>query len=102
VKGYFPKVTEKVLFPGSAKYDFAFVDGDHSFDAVVNDLLRLRELLNSDAYVLLHDAFNAGISMAIQQGIKTFGYWDCGRIGRVMNNLCGDKVYGGFHLLLNK
>jgi hypothetical protein len=39
VKGYFQKDIEKVLLPGSAKYNFAFVDGDHSFDAVVNDLL---------------------------------------------------------------
>lgn len=102
VQGFFPKDIEKVVLPDGIRYDFAFVDGDHSYNAVLNDLTSLPEILSKEAYVLLHDAYNAEVNAAIQEAQKKSRYQDCGRIGRVMNDICGDELYGGFHLLLNK
>lgn len=36
-------------------FDFAFIDGDHRFDAVFNDFFYIDKLLNTGGYVLFHD-----------------------------------------------
>ena len=99
VKGLFPNDIEKVKLANGAGYDLVFVDGDHSYNAVLEDLRHVRQLMSSDAYVLLHDAYNEDVSRAIQESVRNSWYRDCGTIGRVVNDTCGDQLYGGFHLL---
>jgi predicted O-methyltransferase YrrM len=99
VKGFFPADIDKVRLPGGARYDLAFVDGDHSYAAVSGDLRALCSLLNDESYVLLHDAFNDQVARAIREAVTEGCYLDCGRVGRVFNDTLPPELYGGFHLL---
>ena len=102
VKGFFPQDIDKVILPDGEKYDFVFVDGDHSYSGVLNDLKYLPEILNKNAYVLLHDAYNADVKRAIHHAINKYAYHDCGMVGRVKNDIYSNDLYGGLHLLLVK
>lgn len=37
------------------KFDFVFIDGNHSYDGVKSDYLKFKQLLNPDGYLGLHD-----------------------------------------------
>ncbi len=49
-----PQVREKLL-PYAGKFDFSFIDGDHSYRGLKQDLFLARELLQPGAIVVLHD-----------------------------------------------
>lgn len=100
VEGYFPRDIAKVMPPGGAKFDFAFVDGDHRYEGVLADLRALGAILNGGAHVLLHDAYHDGVDRAIRDAVKSGWFSDGGRVGRVINDLTPGELYGGFHLLL--
>jgi hypothetical protein len=86
--------------PAGALFDFAFIDGDHRYQGVLNDLRALAPILNNGAYVLLHDAYHEGVDRAIREAVTGRWFRDAGRIGRVRNDLSPSELYGGFHLLL--
>lgn len=99
VKGLFP---QDIKLIEDNKFDFVFLDGNHSYDGVLSDLSFLPQVMNNYSYVLLHDAYNADVDSAIKEAIAKYGYIDCGRIGRVKNDLSANELYGGLHLLLRK
>lgn len=99
VRGYFPMDIDNLAFPSGQRFDFVFVDGNHTTEAVTADLLALVRILSAGAYVLLHDAYNPGVAAAIQRVIEQHIYMDCGIIGRVRNDILLDDIYGGLHLL---
>jgi predicted O-methyltransferase YrrM len=41
------------------KFDFIFIDGDHSYDGVKSDYLKFKQLLNSDGYLGFHDVVSS-------------------------------------------
>jgi hypothetical protein len=45
----------KQLLPYKRKIDFAFVDGDHSYEGLRQDIILVRELLRPGAFMALHD-----------------------------------------------
>lgn len=49
-----PRVRDK-LIPFKGKIDFAFVDGDHSYKGLRQDIFLVRELLKPGALMALHD-----------------------------------------------
>ena len=57
---------------GDLRFDFVFVDGDHSVEGVARDLEGVLPLLNAPAYILFHDAHipdvRAGIFKVLNQG----------------------------------
>jgi len=59
-----PKVREKLL-PYADKVDFAFVDGDHSYKGLRQDIFLAKEMLHVGGLMALHD---------------TMGVWDCKRV----------------------
>lgn len=99
VKGYFPRDFERSRRLRELRFDLAFVDGDHSYRGVLEDLRYLPRILEPDAYVLLHDAYNAEVGRAIEEAVRECGYHDCGVVGRVRNDSCGDELFGGLRLL---
>jgi len=98
VKGYFPWDFERSPELAALRFDLAFIDGDHGYDGVFEDLRRLPKFLLPDSYVLLHDASNAEVSKAIDRAIEECGYRDCGKVGRITNTSEG-SLYGGLRLL---
>lgn len=46
----------KQHIPGTI--DFAFVDGDHSYDGVMSDFNKVYPLMSNDGTIVLHDSFN--------------------------------------------
>jgi len=102
VQGYFPSDIDKVRLPGGVRYDLAFVDGDHTYAAVLADLKALVQILNDEAYVLLHDAYHEDVQRAIQEVVADGLYHDAGLVSRVLNDSVPGGPYGGFHLLRYK
>ena len=49
-----PRVREKLL-PFAGKIDFAFVDGDHSYRGLKQDIFLTKELLKPGSLMVLHD-----------------------------------------------
>lgn len=102
VEGFFPRDIAKVRPPGGAKFDFAFVDGNHRYEGVFGDLEALGAILNDGALVLLHDAYNSDVDRAIRDSVQAGWYSDGGRVGRVRNDLTPGELYGGLHLLAKR
>jgi len=54
-----PEVREKLL-PFAGKIDFAYVDGDHSYRGLRQDIFLARELMRPGALMVLHDTLAVG------------------------------------------
>jgi predicted O-methyltransferase YrrM len=52
IQGLSSEITDKLK---DKKYDIIFHDADHSFQGVYSDLIKLKELLNEDGFVTVHD-----------------------------------------------
>lgn len=101
-QGFFPRDLHRVLPPGGEKFDFVFVDGDHRYEGVLDDLRALPPIMADGGVALLHDAFHADVDRAIRHAVSAGWYSDGGRVGRVRNDLTPGVDYGGLHLLVNK
>jgi predicted O-methyltransferase YrrM len=69
----------------SFKCKFAFIDGDHGYEAVCNDIKNIEKYLVSGAWICFDDAFSSydGISRAIQEKIiDNPRYSNCQQITR--------------------
>ena len=42
----------------NGKIDFAFIDGDHSYDGIKNDFLKVYPLLSEEGAIALHDTYS--------------------------------------------
>lgn len=100
-RGFFPQDIQKALPPMDEKFDFVFVDGNHSYDGVSADLHALGGIMQPGACVLLHDAYHSGVDQAIRDALAAGLFSNGGRVGRVLNDLDPSADYGGFHLLVN-
>lgn len=61
-------------------FDFAFIDGDHSYQGVVDDINGVLECLADSAYLLFHDAYFHDVRDGIDAGLRQHGdvLQDCG------------------------
>lgn len=100
VNGYFPRDFNASSI--QEPFDFVFVDGDHSYQGVLDDLRYLPEIIAAETHILLHDAFNAEVARGIQQAVDEVAYTDCGIVGRVVNDSLGSEHFGGLRLLLHR
>jgi hypothetical protein len=64
------------------KFDFALIDGDHSYNQVISDIEATCELLADDAVVLLHDAHYHEVADAINAVLDRYPgrLIDCGMV----------------------
>jgi SAM-dependent methyltransferase len=105
--GHSPQALPEVEALAGGKFDFAFIDGDHSYQPVVNDTLGVLDHLADQAYLLYHDAFFFEVRDAIDHCVKTRGdvLQDCGVIVRSgvrwsgYNDEADTIRYGGMRLL---
>jgi predicted O-methyltransferase YrrM len=97
VEGRFPQDLKP---PSSdARFDFAFVDGDHSFEGLSRDLSHLPAYMEPGSLLLLHDAFNEEVGRAIESVLAGDEYLDCGMIGGALSEPRPGERFGGFRLL---
>lgn len=70
------------------KFDVIFIDGDHSYQMVLNDLYQSYELSSDEAWFLLHDADNVEILQAVDTFLDSVtGIVDCGVYGETIKLL---------------
>lgn len=64
------------------RFDFALIDGDHSYNQVVSDIEATCELLADDAVILLHDAHYHEVADAIDAVLDRYPgrLIDCGMV----------------------
>lgn len=72
--------------------DFLLIDGDHSYEGTLQDIVQSFALVAPGAHVLVHDAFNPPIRDAIADGIRATGFVDCG-LTCVHGNPLDDSTY---------
>jgi predicted O-methyltransferase YrrM len=103
IVGRSPDDLPKARDAAGGLFDFAFVDGDHSFEGVKRDIEGIRPFLAPGAAILLHDAYHPPVARAIALAPE-LGYTPGGMLARTRND--GVHVesgriipYGGVELL---
>lgn len=72
VTGPSPDVLPQAAAMISEKFDFAMIDGDHSYEGVVKDIEGALPLLANRAYLLFHDCHYFEIEEAINFALKKY------------------------------
>ena len=94
----FPQASSAV----GGKFDFALIDGDHSTEGVVRDIQGVLPHLESNAYLLFHDAHNAEVIEGIERALRepANGLTDCGLLSTEKTLDATPGVFwGGLRLL---
>ena len=79
-RGRSPMAISAIAQKANAPFDFAFIDGDHSNQGVVDDIEGVLTYLADSAYLLLHDAYFYEVREAIDASIRQHSdvLQDCG------------------------
>ena len=67
VEGYSPQVLPKAVEVAGGKFDFALIDGDHTYKGVLRDARGMLPHLTANAYLLFHDSFFADVARGLNQ-----------------------------------
>lgn len=84
------------------RFDFALIDGIHIHDQVIKDVEGLLPHFDVGGYLLFHDAFHHGVSVAIAELLERHPeLHDCGYpCGKpALSVATGEVAYGGFRML---
>jgi predicted O-methyltransferase YrrM len=68
IQGRSPEDLDEAQAAAGGPFDFVFIDGNHSEEAVTKDLVGILPHLADSCYVLLHDAYHA----RLQRGVDSF------------------------------
>lgn len=103
VVGRSPEDLGRARDAAKGQFDFAFIDGDHSFEGVKRDLEGVRPYLAPGAALLMHDAYHPPVARAIALA-EEMGYRRAGMLARTENNgvhVESGRVipYGGVEML---
>lgn len=66
IKGRSPGVLPEAHRMAGAPFDLVFIDGDHTYQGVVQDAQGVLPFLTKDAYILFHDSFNPDVDRGIR------------------------------------
>lgn len=67
-------VTIQYLKNLNIKFDFIFIDADHSYEGVKSDFLKYKQFLSSDGYVAFHDIVKSQEN--INNNIRVSDFWE--------------------------
>lgn len=101
--GRSPEILGEAAEQAGGKFDFVFIDGDHSRKGVLRDANGVCKYLNKGATMIFHDSYNpvvrSGIDLFSQS--KNLEVTDLGSITReyTLNNKNGQN-YCGFRLMI--
>jgi predicted O-methyltransferase YrrM len=79
--------------------DLAWIDGDHSHEAVKLDIGAVAPWLSPGGVILLHDAHQLGIAAAIREAYGPAGLTDCGLVATAKYMNAAGETWGGIHML---
>lgn len=106
ITGNSPEVLPRAAEAVPEKFDFALIDGDHSYEGVLKDVEGILPLLANEAYLLFHDSHYFEIKNAIDDALKKYPNQlsDCGLLSVEQNPqdqfVDGQQViWGGLRLL---
>jgi len=82
-------------------FDFAFVDGDHSYHGVLRDMEGVLSVLADEAFILCHDAHFPEVAEAIDATLQVRAdlVTDCGLLSVDRSIDDEGRVWGGLRLL---
>lgn len=75
-------VLKKAVSQVSGLFDVVLVDGDHTYDYTLNDIISVIPFVHSGGYILVDDAGYFQVRDAIQYAVEHFHLLDCGFICR--------------------
>ena len=76
-----------------AQFDFVLVDGDHSYQGVLDDIAVVSRFVHNDSYILFHDAHYIEVREAIDAALQQYPLVDCGLLSLAMTQT--DQLFRG-------
>jgi predicted O-methyltransferase YrrM len=102
-EGPSPDILPEVGRQVGAAFEFAFIDGNHTYDYVRRDVLGVLQLMADDAHLLFHDGNYPDVKRAIDELVtERDELTDCGLISiepTLFQNEDGVTAYAGLRLL---
>ncbi|MGA3068200.1 MAG: class I SAM-dependent methyltransferase, partial [Tepidisphaeraceae bacterium] len=104
VPGHSPRDIPGLAQRAGGKFDLILVDGDHSYEATLADLRGVLPVASPEAVILIHDAYNAEVSRAVDDFVKSLDgqAMDAGMLATSCNEMSGaggPLKWGGLRLL---
>jgi precorrin-6B methylase 2 len=106
LEGPSPEALSQVSELVGGQFDFVFIDGDHSYEAVLRDVEATIQFLRPTGYLLLHDAHFTDVREAIDEALRRSprDLIDCGLLSvepSLTEDFYKEKpiVWGGLRLL---
>ncbi len=83
IAGYSPEAMPLAAEKFGGKFDFGFIDGMHTYEAVMADMKGALALLEEGGHLLIHDVFHPGEELAVVDLLKEVPELvDCGFLTR--------------------
>ena len=109
VQGASPGALTEASQAVSSKFDFALIDGDHSYQGALDDIEGVLEYLEDGAHIVLHDCHFFDVKNAIKEALDRHpdNLVDCGIVSVTDNPQEGEHafvdgkqvIWGGLYLL---
>jgi predicted O-methyltransferase YrrM len=105
IQGFSPEAISQASQIAQAKFDFVFIDGDHTFDGVWKDANGVLTYVEKYTFLLFHDHYYPEVFRAIRQFVSSYPHKliDCGPITTEyssQNEPDGREIHwGGLRLL---
>ncbi|MEM4283839.1 MAG: class I SAM-dependent methyltransferase [Candidatus Caldarchaeum sp.] len=100
-----PQALPQAYQVAQSRFDFVFIDGNHHFEYVLQDIEGVLPFLKEGAYILLHDAHYFEVAEAVAVALQRHPHLvDCGMISteaNITNDFYKGKrvIWAGFRLL---
>jgi predicted O-methyltransferase YrrM len=73
-----PEAISQAYQVADGHFDFAFIDGDHSYTGVLRDIHAVTPCMRDGGYLLFHDVHYVEVREAIDEALQQFPFVDCG------------------------
>jgi len=101
-----PAILDQATAAAGGRFDFALIDGDHSYDGVIADIEGTLPLMADDAHILFHDAHYFEVAEALVETLTRHPdvLIDCGMISteQTQDPASGGErpvIWGGLRML---
>ncbi len=89
---YSPAANGEAVAKAGGLFDFVFIDGDHSYEGCLRDIVGCLDFIKPGTFIVLHDAHYGGVQDAVAESISKHPIANCG-------SLCSGYFAGFAHHL---